>query len=181
MKNLLTRRQALKTIVAATGAVAASSFVPEKWVKPLVKTGVVPAHAQASVDLFQVEAIALDTDFLPWSSPFVLGPSHPYIGIKLRLNAVKSKVAVGGYCVTLNMSETIPNNVFWDGSGLLLNPPWTLTTDWLDVGHLTCERGSLENTWNLIFNLYNCPAGTGPILQSITVAFTFSEAIDFNN
>jgi hypothetical protein len=45
----LSRREVLKALAAIGGAAAASSFLPEKWVKPVVETGVLPAHAQSSV------------------------------------------------------------------------------------------------------------------------------------
>ena len=43
------RRQLLKTLIAAGGMTVASTLLPNKWVKPLVEVGVLPAHAQASV------------------------------------------------------------------------------------------------------------------------------------
>jgi hypothetical protein len=45
-KNL-SRRDALKTLAAATGAVALTSL-PGKWAKPVVEVGALPAHAQGS-------------------------------------------------------------------------------------------------------------------------------------
>ena len=54
----LTRRQALKTLLAAGGGIAAAAFLPAKWLKPIVSAGVLPGHfnsasptrpAQASV------------------------------------------------------------------------------------------------------------------------------------
>lgn len=47
--NRLTRREMLKAILAAGGAVSAALFIPEKWLKPVVGSGVLPAHAQGSV------------------------------------------------------------------------------------------------------------------------------------
>jgi hypothetical protein len=43
----LTRRQALKILAATTGVTALSSL-PSKWAKPILKVGVLPAHAQTS-------------------------------------------------------------------------------------------------------------------------------------
>lgn len=43
----LTRRQALKRIAAAGGAVVFSNL-PQQWQTPLVEVGVLPAHAQGS-------------------------------------------------------------------------------------------------------------------------------------
>ncbi len=43
----LSRRQALKFLTAVTGATALSQL-PNKWSKPLLKVGVLPAHAQTS-------------------------------------------------------------------------------------------------------------------------------------
>ena len=42
------RREALKSILAVTGGLAAAAFLPARWVKPVVNTGTIPAHAQAS-------------------------------------------------------------------------------------------------------------------------------------
>lgn len=46
-KQALSRRNALKTLAAAAGAMALS-VVPDNWEKPVVEVGVLPAHAQAS-------------------------------------------------------------------------------------------------------------------------------------
>jgi hypothetical protein len=48
MQKQLSRRQALKTILAAGGGVTAASFIPSQWLKPVVRSGVLPVHAQAS-------------------------------------------------------------------------------------------------------------------------------------
>jgi len=42
------RRELLKAMIAGSGAVAASTMLPDQWVKPVVEVGVLPAHAQAS-------------------------------------------------------------------------------------------------------------------------------------
>jgi hypothetical protein len=44
----LGRRRLLKAIGAAGGALAVSMFLPEKWVKPALEVGYLPAHAQTS-------------------------------------------------------------------------------------------------------------------------------------
>ena len=48
VNNKLSRRQALKTLLAAGGSIGAASFLPARWMKPVVQSGVLPAHAQAS-------------------------------------------------------------------------------------------------------------------------------------
>ena len=48
-KEQITRREVLKTIAAGGGALAAAAFMPDKWTKPVVEAGVLPAHAQASL------------------------------------------------------------------------------------------------------------------------------------
>jgi hypothetical protein len=45
----LSRGEMLKVISAMGMAITASSLAPEKWVKPVVEAGVLPAHAQTSV------------------------------------------------------------------------------------------------------------------------------------
>jgi len=46
----ISRRAMLKGILAAGGALGASAFLPEKWLKPMIKTGVLPVHAQTSIN-----------------------------------------------------------------------------------------------------------------------------------
>jgi len=48
-KPQLTRRNALKLLAAASGAALGSAFLPAKWTKPIVETGVLPVHAQSSL------------------------------------------------------------------------------------------------------------------------------------
>jgi hypothetical protein len=48
-KQALSRRELLKALTALGGAAAASSLLPEKWAKPQVGAGVLPAHAQSTL------------------------------------------------------------------------------------------------------------------------------------
>jgi hypothetical protein len=57
--QLVSRRQALKVLAAAGGALAVSSLLPEKWAKPEMEMGVLPAHAQSSVDCLLVGDISI--------------------------------------------------------------------------------------------------------------------------
>lgn len=45
-EGAISRRQALKVLAAAGGAIAASTLIPSRWSKPVVEAGVLPAHAQ---------------------------------------------------------------------------------------------------------------------------------------
>ena len=47
-KNV-SRRNLLKTLAAGGGAVAITTMLPGKWIKPIARIGVLPAHAQCSV------------------------------------------------------------------------------------------------------------------------------------
>lgn len=48
MDKRISRRRLLKIIAVAGGATAASTMLPNKWAKPVVEVGVLPAHAQVS-------------------------------------------------------------------------------------------------------------------------------------
>lgn len=47
-ETTLGRRELLKTLAAGSGAIAASTMVPDRWVKPVIEADLLPAHAQAS-------------------------------------------------------------------------------------------------------------------------------------
>jgi hypothetical protein len=48
---LMSRRKALKLLVASGGAVTASALLSGQWMKPVVEVGLLPAHAQGSSSL----------------------------------------------------------------------------------------------------------------------------------
>ena len=69
----MTRRDALKILVATGGAIAASSLIPGRWTKPVVETGVLPAHAQVSgevvlpfLDVLAAWPEPADIDLMVW-------------------------------------------------------------------------------------------------------------------
>ncbi len=49
-EKTISRRQLLKTIIAAGGAITASTLLPGEWTDPLIEVGVLPAHAQGSIN-----------------------------------------------------------------------------------------------------------------------------------
>jgi len=59
--NKLTRRQALKYILAASGGLTAAAFLPAQWLKPIVQSGVLPVHARASVAGYYVTNDSMGT------------------------------------------------------------------------------------------------------------------------
>ena len=59
-KQALSRRELLKAMTALGGAVAASSMLPGKWAKPEVGAGVLPAHAQGTLQCPELTIISVD-------------------------------------------------------------------------------------------------------------------------
>ena len=58
----LTRRQLLKILAALGGAVTASSLLPEKWSRPQVGAGALPAHAQSTLCIppYEIDHCTID-------------------------------------------------------------------------------------------------------------------------
>ena len=48
-EKIVTRRDLLKIVIAAGTSVSIAGFLPDKWIKPAVISGVLPVHAQTSV------------------------------------------------------------------------------------------------------------------------------------
>lgn len=70
MDKKITRRDLLKALIAGSGGIVAAGFVPEKWLKPVVKSGVLPVHAQAS---------APDPDYIQGGYQDFLGDSNYFL------------------------------------------------------------------------------------------------------
>lgn len=47
-ERTMDRRQVLKTLIAAGGASAILTLLPDRWVRPVIEAGVLPSHAQVS-------------------------------------------------------------------------------------------------------------------------------------
>jgi hypothetical protein len=62
------RREAMKVLAAAGGALAAGAFLPARWSRPLVEAGVLPAHAQGSPCTAGVKITACPIIKLMWES-----------------------------------------------------------------------------------------------------------------
>jgi len=71
----VSRRQALKLITATAGAATMAS-VPNKWVKPILKAGVLPAHAQTSTPVPPATATSTSTS-APTNTPTSTPTSTP--------------------------------------------------------------------------------------------------------
>jgi len=50
----LSRREILKVLIAASGAMTAAALLQVQWVKPVIRAGVVPVHAQSSRTLPEI-------------------------------------------------------------------------------------------------------------------------------
>ncbi len=48
LQKPINRRTLLKALLTAGGGLIASAFLPAQWTKPLVKSGILPVHAQTS-------------------------------------------------------------------------------------------------------------------------------------
>ncbi len=63
---IINRREALKALAAAGGALTAAAFLPGQWAKPLVESGVLPAHAQGSACVGPYSFVACPVDTAHW-------------------------------------------------------------------------------------------------------------------
>jgi hypothetical protein len=70
----LSRRELLKALAATAGATAAAAFLPANWAKPVIKAGVLPAHAQATMEQYDlICALYDDGVVLPPPGPLQYG------------------------------------------------------------------------------------------------------------
>jgi len=104
----LNRREALKTILAASGALVAAASLPGRWSKPLVEAGVVPAHAQGSLPAFTVSVLEACRDLrsarIGYSDPagLVSNGDHVVVYIQFPCDKVLYDGTLGGILASGN-------------------------------------------------------------------------------
>ncbi|MCZ2127942.1 MAG: twin-arginine translocation signal domain-containing protein [Anaerolineales bacterium] len=109
----VSRRDAIKILTAAAGAVALAN-IPDKWIKPDADFGVLPAHAQTSGGAHTIAAGPDDfgANFCPAAMPFdstaTITPPTP--GILLRYTITLTHM-------TLNSPASPTGTVATDGTG----------------------------------------------------------------
>jgi hypothetical protein len=87
----ISRRELLKVLTAAAGGITATAFLPSGWIKPVVKSGVLPVHAQTSaasvactqLSLFAAQGHVDTVDKKIVMQQVTLDP-HPKLGLTVK-------------------------------------------------------------------------------------------------
>lgn len=158
------RRELLKALAATGGAIALSN-VPNKWNKPEVGFGVLPAHAQASSNNTgggrATYAILCDSE--PGGGNYDIDPGHPgeIWDIEPQLVLTSGTGSVANVTATMTVS-------FDSGSATFSpNPPLTAVTDAsgvADFGNLTVSNDNGSTQFYLVFS-FAVPGGTPETIQ----------------
>jgi hypothetical protein len=143
----ISRRDAIKILAAVAGA-ATLVNLPDKWTKPGMEVGVLPAHAQTSVASI---ACGVDADISPASSLDTVTSSVTIIparaGVQMHFNAVCSNV--------LNLDFPQSGDVATNALGV--------ATVALTVGCIVAGE-TIQATWSFV----NPADGIGNCLQTLT-------------
>ena len=153
------RREMLKKgALAAGGAITAAAFLDGKWLKPIVKTGVLPVHAQASMcaeyDFTPVFTYQLNGNiaFVDPGIAFELGvnvvPVPPNGPISYEIMDVSNitlvpGVGASGSGTLSGGTATFPGSFTFSGPGL--NP--SITIKWTCAG---CEYTQIYDLLSII-------------------------------
>jgi hypothetical protein len=104
----LNRREALKAILAASGALVAAASLPGRWSKPMVEAGVIPAHAQGSLPDFTVTVLEACRDLrsarIGYTDPagLVTNGDHVVVYIQIPCDTTIYDGTVGGILASGN-------------------------------------------------------------------------------
>lgn len=151
----LSRREALKALTAVSGAVLAGAMLPDKWARPVVGSGVLPAHAQASRNFAIVECDFYQSDSSPFHCSALISPVGAGIGLTCVWKYEPQP--------SLNVNGVLPYEgtilVVTDAVGIAFV---TLPFSWNDYSNL---YGKFSATWSFT----NPLDGTGTCLAEITI------------
>ncbi len=134
----ISRRDAIKILTAAAGA-AALANIPDKWTKPGMDLGVLPAHAQTSIGPRTLAPGPSDPDAnycfdLPASATI----NPPDSGILLRYTITLSAG------LSLFAPAALTGTVATDGSGMA-SLTITVDTSFFDVGSVVSVLWEFDN------------------------------------
>ena len=124
----INRREMLKKgALAAGGAITAAAFLDEKWIKPIVKTGILPVHAQASCGIYTFNHF-FETNFAGYHlgvNVVPVGPDGPISYEIIDTFNVTFNPGPGSTSGTLSGGTvTFPVSYSWSITGL--NPTFTI-------------------------------------------------------
>ena len=140
-KNILTRRDALKTLAAITGAATLASL-PGRWQTPVVQVGALPAHAQCSfvsgtATIFVINdttgTYTVTFSWPPFSQTVTLGPGQTACVAGAPVDAP------GTVTESLNGSNC---DQFYTDSFELPSPPEEGIWDW----YISCDQGGVRSS-----------------------------------
>jgi hypothetical protein len=102
-EKTLGRRELLKALAAAGGAVAASSLLPGEWARPVVEVGVLPAHAQISARPLEATEYGIECNSDPGGGQLVHVPGASVIinNIRPRVFVISGTGSIDGIAVTM--------------------------------------------------------------------------------
>jgi hypothetical protein len=146
----ITRREALKALTAAGGAVLTGAMLPDKWAKPVVGSGVLPAHAQASASFILVECEFYQSDSYPINFRALISPVEANISLTCAWSYTPYANGVSGDQIEPAGTFTVTTN---SEGFAFVNLPFS----WNDMGYL---YGKFSATWSFT----NPLEGTGTCL-----------------
>jgi hypothetical protein len=141
----LGRRDVLKVMIAGAGAITTSSFIPEKWVKPVADFGVSPVHAQASI-----AGVGTITGVVNYDCSSAPGSSFPDgADVAVVATAFDTTTAANGTYTIAN----VPAGTY-QIKATLPNPPWDAAA--FQTVSVTVTAGATVTRDFLIINGSNC-------------------------
>ena len=138
-EKTLGRRELLKALAAAGGAVAASSLLPGEWAKPVVEVGVLPAHAQVSEGQQPPQLLSITTCSTANSNGGPISSSSTLVTFAV-ISPVTANIQLRR---TITRNDVNPSQVIdtttgvTNGSGRWNAPSFTLPGIGVGTGNLT--------------------------------------------
>jgi len=155
------RRELLKTLTVASGAVIVSQVIPSNWIKPLVESGVLPAHAATSAT----------------ATPRPTSTSTPEPGSTATATPPPEADVTGRWIIEITVTA-LSGNCSNHKVGEVLKADWTMTqTGGEVVGEVTkgtavCDtrgKGTVAgNKFSFLMTAYSCCIGGQSRLDATT-------------
>jgi hypothetical protein len=182
-ETMVSRRKLLKALAATSGAVVASQMLPGQWMKPVIESGVLPAHAVGSPTRTPTSTPQPGITPTNTPQPGITPTATPAANITGRWIIEFTITALGSEGSTVyKVGSKITTNWAMTQTGGQIIGEWTKTSGWCGMNGTGIMRGN-DFSLDMLASTGSCCGGLqGKLVATMQGSTSFTgtwNALDY--